>query len=362
MSTLDHDVHSMFAHLEDDLLDAVLDGRPALELFVERLSFLHKTASSAISSKVLSSKSLKIIRNAAKSGALVADNIIRLRSDTKKVDEHRQADISDVFRRMSLCDTVPHAQIRSPTLSKKPSLQPFSLPSSRRNHIGADSDSVTPSKARILHEWLLDNIHSPFTNKYSRKLLSEETDMPEKDIANWMVQMRRRIGWSAIVRTYFNKDKALAVDFATRVFLGSDSTCPLDQHIVQEFLSIRGTTRRLFEENYETSELAKKIEELVREVPKPTTPLTSRSRSRKSKGTCKSTDPRCSVDSQSRTAEWVFDGASTSPCIPAANGNIATGSEDLLRRKRCATESDNDGDSVPKRRRYVRRILLGWMF
>ncbi|KAJ3832945.1 hypothetical protein F5878DRAFT_666099 [Lentinula raphanica] len=86
-------------------------------------------------------------------------------------------------------------------------------PPSSSNPPPSPSHSRTPSSTNTLpphilpcHTWLLSNLHNPYPSLPTRDSIASSTNTDRRIIDSWFVDVRRRIGWTALVESGRERD------------------------------------------------------------------------------------------------------------------------------------------------------------
>ena len=128
-----------------------------------------------------------------------------------------------------------------------------------------------PPYIRPAYTWLLSNLHNPYPSRETKAAIAEESGSSPKDIDNWFINVRRRVGWNKLRAKYFENKRSLIVDAATRFFkevpqaLHSSATHSSDinpkTNYESEFKSIENTARDLYPQKLFETPLAAKHHE-----------------------------------------------------------------------------------------------------
>ena len=127
-----------------------------------------------------------------------------------------------------------------------------------------------PPYIRPAYTWLLNNLHNPYPSKETKTTIAEESGSSPKDVDNWFINVRRRIGWNKLRSKHFENKRSLIVDAATRFFkqvpqaLHSSSapTSDIDTktNYNSEFKSIENIARDLYPQKLIETPLATKLD------------------------------------------------------------------------------------------------------
>ena len=132
-----------------------------------------------------------------------------------------------------------------------------------------------PPYIRPAYTWLLSNLHNPYPSKETKTTIAEESGSSPKDVDNWFINVRRRIGWNKLRSKHFENKRSLIVDAATRFFKelpqalhSSAPTSRIDPraNYDAEFKSIENTARDLYPQKLFETPLATKPDRSGRDL------------------------------------------------------------------------------------------------
>jgi C-terminal domain of homeodomain 1/Homeobox KN domain len=130
-----------------------------------------------------------------------------------------------------------------------------------------------PPYIRPAYTWLLSNLHNPYPSKETKTTIAEESGSSPKDVDNWFINVRRRIGWNKLRSKHFENKRSLIVDAATRFFKevpqalhSSTSSIDPKTNYDSEFKSIENTARDLYPQKLFETPLATKLDESGRDL------------------------------------------------------------------------------------------------
>ena len=142
---------------------------------------------------------------------------------------------------------------QSPSLSPTPPSRPSSL---------HDTSFITEA-----YSWLLDNIANPYPSSSVKASLSQRHNCSLSAINSWFVNARRRMGWTALCRDYFNNCRADALDAAYRAFIKEDPNCQLPANIIHAFISVKVAAEELYSSTLTKSVFASDLDTIVKDMP-----------------------------------------------------------------------------------------------
>ena len=140
----------------------------------------------------------------------------------------------------------------------------------------ADISTILPPYIRPAYTWLLSNLHNPYPSKEKKAAIAEESGSSPKDVDNWFINVRRRIGWNKLRSKHFENKRSKIVDAATCFFKEVPQALHPDMtHISRidpkanfdsEFKSIENCARDLYPEKLFEFPLATKLDESGRDL------------------------------------------------------------------------------------------------
>ncbi|KAI5836547.1 hypothetical protein K523DRAFT_258323 [Schizophyllum commune Tattone D] len=112
----------------------------------------------------------------------------------------------------------------------------------------APSSRSTPTPKYLEHcyKWLSCNLHNPYPSRTERENLASSTGVSLKDVTDWFVAVRQRIGWSHLRATRFERSQLLIVDAASRFWPERDTARPLDPDVELRFAEIEANVKSLY--------------------------------------------------------------------------------------------------------------------
>ena len=155
----------------------------------------------------------------------------------------------------------------------KPSLQPPRHPtttpiSSAAVILPSSTSSVTestrsasepnPLQEFIEHayKFFVTNIFNPYPTREEKEAIVNKTnnsDVTLASISNWFTNVRRRCGWTDILKRRCNGNRDEMIGLATRVFVKPDPCHPVDPQIITEFMDMKKNIESMYERKTRTS-------------------------------------------------------------------------------------------------------------
>ncbi|KAH0591016.1 Mating-type protein beta1-1 [Termitomyces sp. J132] len=122
-----------------------------------------------------------------------------------------------------------------------------------------------PLYLQISHKWLIDNIHNPYPSSDVRDRIALESGSTRKDVDNWFIDVRKRIGWNAARKTHFSNKRFDIVNAATR-FYANDEKLSLSPGAEHALVSIMKNAKDLHSDRFEETTLAIKLAAAVKDL------------------------------------------------------------------------------------------------
>ncbi|KAG6815913.1 hypothetical protein H0H87_010316 [Tephrocybe sp. NHM501043] len=134
-------------------------------------------------------------------------------------------------------------------------LLPYSSPDS----------GTTPPYLKPSYEWLALNVHNPYPLPSVRDGIAKGSGAARKDIDNWFIDARKRIGWNAARKAHFSNKRVDIVDAATRFFAG-DEKLILEQDAELALISIMRNVKDLYSDKFSETSLAAQLATVVKDL------------------------------------------------------------------------------------------------
>ena len=112
------------------------------------------------------------------------------------------------------------------------------------------STSTLPLYVKPAYTWLMENLHNPYPLKHVKAKISKEFDCNVKDIDNWFINVRRRIGWNRVRRVHFANKRQEILSAAARFFGKTGGSQYLDYRLEMEFASVQNLAETLYNDKF----------------------------------------------------------------------------------------------------------------
>lgn len=116
------------------------------------------------------------------------------------------------------------------------------------------------------YSWLLENIPNPYPSSTVKTSLAQQHNVSLSAVNSWFVSARRRMGWTALCRDYFNNCRADALDAACRALVNEDPNRPLPPDVIHAFIGVKVAAEGLYSSNLTKSVLAGELDVVVRDM------------------------------------------------------------------------------------------------
>ncbi|KAG6871899.1 hypothetical protein C0995_015193 [Termitomyces sp. Mi166 len=115
------------------------------------------------------------------------------------------------------------------------------------------------------YEWLVANIYDPYPSSEIRDDIARKSGTARKDIDNWFMDARKRIGWNDARKTFFSNKRADIIDAAAR-FYANDEKLSLSQGAEHALISIMKNVKNLYCYKFNQTTLASKLDTAVKDL------------------------------------------------------------------------------------------------
>ena len=227
--TMDSSVVQRLKQAEEDLLSAVLSNNgAALEQYFRDWLQLSIDIKSAVVSHQLQDVTVELARTGASRVHLLSSCILSLREEMDSLAAGFQKELDDMFAAMSLSE-------------QSPDISCTSMPR---------STSYLPQYVKPAYTWLMRNLHNPYPPKHVKAEISKESSCNIKDIDNWFISVRRRIGWNRLRRVHFANKRQEILSAAACFFGKAGGFQTQDSHLEMEFASIQNNAVNLYNDRF----------------------------------------------------------------------------------------------------------------
>ncbi|KAG6867491.1 hypothetical protein C0993_002162 [Termitomyces sp. T159_Od127] len=125
--------------------------------------------------------------------------------------------------------------------------------------------SSMPPYIKPSYEWLLSNLHNPYPSRGTRDAISRKSGAARKDVDNWFLDARKRIGWNDARKTYFCNKRADMIHTATR-FYANDEKLSISQGAEYALVSIAKKAKDLYCDKFHKTVLASALDGAVEDL------------------------------------------------------------------------------------------------
>ncbi|KAG6848750.1 hypothetical protein H0H93_014384 [Arthromyces matolae] len=126
-------------------------------------------------------------------------------------------------------------------------------------------DTTHSPYLKLAYDWLLENLHNPYPSIDIRSTIANQSGAARKDVDNWFIDARKRIGWNEARKAHFSNKRVEIVDAATRFFANDDklSLSPEAEHAL---VSIMKNATELYSERFKETPLASQLDGVVKDL------------------------------------------------------------------------------------------------
>ncbi|EIW87041.1 hypothetical protein CONPUDRAFT_69369 [Coniophora puteana RWD-64-598 SS2] len=253
---MEEDIRRRLLSAEEQLLSALSADHHNLASYEQVWSSLGNDLASAIASNAVDSDVLHLAHT-------VASHIFDLSIYIQEL-QHSEEDTVQRIRcdQESIMEDFCHLSISSP---EPPSIASSQLTGPSRPS-ALEHESTFPFIAPAL-DWLLCNLHNPYPSPETRRTIAYTSSSPLDSVNDWFKNVRKRIGWTAILQNHFKGYKRDALVAAHRVLVDDDgdtsSNAPVPPNIAFDFVQMKVAAESLYETKNPNSGLAGQLDNVV---------------------------------------------------------------------------------------------------
>ncbi|KAF7339309.1 Homeodomain 1 [Mycena sanguinolenta] len=317
-------IHQRLLDIRGDFLRALStkDNRvAAVAAFSSKWTQLDADLRAASSAGLLEDDTVVLAHATAAEVAILSNSLTRESVSTVNITTGLTDDLESLFSELTLS--------RGDTTNL--------TPSSPRSRSPSSPDPSLPPYIEPAYKWLLKHLHNPYPKKAIKEKIADETGSSFERISDWFVDVRRRMGWSRILREDFGRKRADLIAAATRHFIGTDDKSSLPADIHGKLVQMEAFAQDMYAAKLVPSALSNKLSAAVKDL----TP------ERREKARL---DRLHKLETRRAAANYPSPAPSDAPS-PVSDSGASTSSAG---RKRSYSESSDDyDDSLSKRSRYV---------
>ncbi|KAJ6621172.1 C-terminal domain of homeodomain 1-domain-containing protein [Mycena sp. CBHHK59/15] len=322
--------------IEDEFISVLsTDNLEATASFAQRWAQLDADVKAAL--HVLDNDTIALAHTIAAQVTIVADLFLSIRKDSDNITNH----LETIFDGLNLDVPVVDADSFSPSESNSdhPSL-PASLSPLSHASVGLGSDSSLPSYIEPAYKWLLKHLHNPYPAKKIKQQFADDTGSSVERISDWFVDVRRRMGWSELLRDDFGRRRLDLVNDAKRFFISDDPRNPLPVELVGKFTKMKTFAEEMYAAKFVPSQLSNKLTSAVKTLTPELQEKAREERFRKLQAQREA----------SKNAHAYPSPAPSGAPSPISDPGASSSSQSFASRKRSSSDASDD-DSSNKRSR-----------
>jgi hypothetical protein len=220
----------------------------------------------------------------------------------------------------------PVAQIPSPPSS--PGASSVSSPAAKR---AGSTSCIEPA-----YKWLLKHLWNPYPKKENKEKIADLSGCSVERVSEWFIDVRRRIGWTRLLREEFGGKRGDMVEVAARYFHPAGAV-PLPLDIQARFVEVEALARDIYGHRFIPSAPSKKMSAAVKDLLTPE----------------RQEEARQERLEMARAANSYPSPAPSGLSSPISDPGASTS---LTVLKRAAADAFDDDESVRRCSRYVLRL------
>ncbi|KAF8640999.1 hypothetical protein AX17_000644 [Amanita inopinata Kibby_2008] len=214
---MDISIAQRLQQVEENFLVAAISDEATLKTFYDGWATLLSDIEAHASH--LPPDALRSAHTVASRIAIIARAILDLRTKAVEMMSPLKDELEDMLTSLHLCNSPVPTSSSIPNLNTTPYIKPC-------------------------YQWLLANLHNPYPTRAVKAAISRRFGCQVKDIDNWFIDVRRRIGWNALRRNFFANKRQSHVEAATRFFKMSDHS--VGPQLEMEFAKIQSQAEELY--------------------------------------------------------------------------------------------------------------------
>ena len=262
-SIMDSSLRERLLTAEVDFFLALSREDKSIQSFEATWDALTQDLSRALRSHALSEETIELAHTIASRISVLSDVFLDIRIRMDDITSKLKNDVDGIFSTLSLADTP-----RNVPLQQRSITHPLQTPSAIDHSISQPmfdraKTSTIPVYIAAAYRWLLENLHDPYPSVAKKESIADGAGTDVRHVNSWFINIRRRIGWTALSKKYFAGSRAETVDAAYRVLVAEDPERPLEPDIRLDFMKMMVDAEGLYAEKFGSRLLAVKLDVAV---------------------------------------------------------------------------------------------------
>ncbi|KAH7908000.1 C-terminal domain of homeodomain 1-domain-containing protein [Hygrophoropsis aurantiaca] len=245
---------------EVDLMSAYFSGENSLSQFDSTWSSLLTDVSLATTNNQVDHETLAMAHDVASNVSTIADCFLGVENYLEDWSHHLRSDWEQILTSMAKCNISDATSLRQTSISVDCS------PTLHRSSMSADTEHSSPSFIAPCYAWVLKNIHNPYPSTEIKNSIASSTNAPISSINAWFINVRRRMGWTALCREHFHNCRADAIDAAYRALVEEDPKRQLPETVTHAFVEVKVAAEGLYSASFTKSALAGKLDAVLKDM------------------------------------------------------------------------------------------------
>nr|AGS09160.1 a1 homeodomain mating type protein [Heterobasidion irregulare] len=218
-------------HVEQHLLDAVVEGPQALKSFYDSWSSLGHEIEYAVRHRILGPDAYSMVKVVSARVQILATGFLDTHPHMHSITDDFMSELGDTLSRFGL--------------SEDPSLPMISHDRHHPKKTQSFTDLATPRPPSYAsaYDWLLDNLHNPYPSPDVKSQLAQAHGLSPKAIGTWFKQVRQEIGWSTLSGEIFSGSRSKTTRAASLAYISRDPDLP--ENVKHAFRVVRDKLKRL---------------------------------------------------------------------------------------------------------------------
>ncbi|KAJ7225323.1 hypothetical protein GGX14DRAFT_638117 [Mycena pura] len=217
--------------IESQFLGPIALDSDAIISFIEKWAQLEKDLEVASRGGLLD-------RDTATMAYAVAHNITSVSDGVLLTETMGQNATEELVEMLERIDLDPQTARAEPRGRSQPQAQKSVTPR---------ADSSLPLYIEPAYRWLLKHLHNPYPSKSIKEKIANATSATTvEQVSAWFVDVRRRMGWTRLLKDEFGKKRTDMVDAARRYFVRAEAARPLSPAVQVRFGEIEAFAQAMY--------------------------------------------------------------------------------------------------------------------
>ncbi|KII94098.1 hypothetical protein PLICRDRAFT_132520 [Plicaturopsis crispa FD-325 SS-3] len=258
---MDTSIQHRLLRAQNDFFSAMAGDTP-MDAFEVAWEELKDDFAAAMQNGALSDETTALANRIASSMAVFTRNLLDQSAEIKQLSSSSEQELAAIFAEIDLESSSYHSDPRSSDSVSSDSSRTDIFPAP----VMPSEPSPCPPYIASAYKWLVKNLHNPYPTTELKEKIARSSGSSLKTINAWFTSVRRRIGWTKILRKHFNNCRHDMLTAAYSYLVEDLSSQSSNKLIECEFVQMKLNAEALYAPQFKKSELAGTLDTVLKDL------------------------------------------------------------------------------------------------